>query len=285
MSDYDYGDDLYWTRNGRPHTEDEVEWYRFWIEFLNLSDRQKWTVEVENFFGDVSGDFDDWWTEHSHLFRIEKEPCVTEIVSDEDYKTWKIDALDKNELEYSGVIIVAVPLYATKATLRTTFEELLTKYHAPKAGRPEFVADQGNDFNFYDRPNKEVLGKILAIYKIYLADQENPKQSRMKLWQIEEEVSKTTQLIDKTGPDAEYIWQVDEIVTKDQVIKTSELRKRSQNTTVRKYLNYAEEILENVVLGCFPVYDGSKPSAKHQTKLDREIAGLTAKRQAKRKPS
>jgi hypothetical protein len=256
MNDYEEDND-YWKRNGRPHTEEEVGWYRLWFEFLNLSDREKWTAEVTEFFGDVSGDFDDWWAEHKHLFRVENEPTVEEITTDEEYEMWKIGALDKDHLDWSGSIIVAVPLYTSKAALRASFEELLTKYHTGSAGRPSFVSDQGNLFNFYDRPDANVLNKILAVYKVFVADQSKPKQDRMKLWQIEEEASKTVELIDKTSPKADYIWQVAELVTNNEVINTTELRRRSQNTTVRKYINLAEEILENVVLGCFPVTDGS----------------------------
>lgn len=273
MSGYEEDDD-YWKRNGRPHTEDEVGWYRLWFEFLNLSDRDQWTAEVTAFFGDVSGDFDGWWADHKHFFRVEKEPTVEEITTDEEYEMWKIGAIDKENLDLSGSIIVAVPLYTSKAALRTSFEELLTKYHAGAAGRPSFVSDQGNLFNFYDRPDANVLNKILAVYKVYIDDLSKPKQDRMKLWQIEEEASKTVELIDKTSPKADYIWKVDEIVTNNEVTNTSELRRRSQSTTVRKYINYGEELLKNVVLGRFPVYDGSEASAKYQTKLSSETAIL-----------
>jgi hypothetical protein len=263
-------DDQNWYENSRPATQEEMEWVRLWVAFLNLSDRNQWIDEVKHYFGEATGDFEIWWAEHSDLFRMEKEPQVAEVTTDEEYQAWKVDALDKKDLESSGVIIVAVPLYATKETLRTSFEELLKKYHVGRAGRPDLVSDQGNVFNFYDKPDTVMLSKILAVYQVYMDEQGKPKENRMKLWQIEEAVSKTTPLLDKKG----YLWKVDEMITNNEVIKTSEQRKRSQNTVVRKYINYAEEILANVVLGCFPVYDGSKPSAKYQTKIARETAAL-----------
>jgi hypothetical protein len=263
-----HDDDHDWERNSRQPTESELEWFKLWFEFLNLSNRQHWTEDVISHFGDTSCSFEKWWSTHSYLFRIEKEPVVTEITSDEEYFSWKADLVDKDELEWSGSLIVAIPLYTTKEALRNSFEELLKKYHVGKAGRPDFIADQGNVFNFYDRPDTEVLNKILAVYKLYSAQQKKHKDDRMKLWEIEEFFN----LIDKTSEKAHDIWKYKEIITVDEVIDTAEPRRRSQKSTVRKYINYAEQILENVALGCFPVYDGSKPSARHQTKLARQSA-------------
>ena len=59
-------EELWWKQHGRPHNDDEMKCYRLWYEFLKLSDKQKWSAEVERHFGDVSDEFDGWWTEHSY---------------------------------------------------------------------------------------------------------------------------------------------------------------------------------------------------------------------------
>lgn len=277
------GNNNYWKDkpDGREHTEEEVEWFRLWFEFLKLSDRDKWTKEVKDYFGDISCGFEDWWVRHRQDFVFESDlPIgVTEITTDEEYEEWKGVALDKDYLGDNGALIVAVPLWASKESLRNSFEELLKKYHSASVGRPDnFVANQGNIFNFYDSPDTTVLKKILAVYKVYQAEQKKSDKNQMALWEIEEESSKTVELIVKTGPKAEYIWQIKDSGKPDDDKMADEQRKKSQSSTVSKYIKQAEEILENIVLGCFPVYDGSTPTAKYQTKLDRKLAGLLKKK-------
>jgi len=266
---------------GREHTEEEVEWFRLWFEFLKLSDRNKWTKEVKDCFGNLSCGFENWWEEHRQDFVFESDlpQGVTEITSDEEYREWESVYLDKDCVNDNGALIVAVPLWASKESLRSSFEALLKKYHLASAGRPDdFVANQGYIFNLYDKPDTSVLKKILAVYKVYQAEQKKSDKNRMALWEIEEESSKTVELIVKTGPKAEYIWQIKDSGKPDDDKMADEQRKKSQSSTVSKYIKQAEEILENIVLGCFPVYDGSTPSAQYQTKLDRRLAGLLKKK-------
>jgi hypothetical protein len=261
----------YWKdkQNGREHTEEEVEWFRLWFEFLKLSDREKWTEDVEDYFGDLACSFDNWWVKHRQHFIMEGDPDIVEITSNEEYKNWEYNVLDKNDIEGSGYLILAVPFFGKKDVIRASFEELIKKYHIGVAGRPDFIADQGNVFNFYDRPDTKVLKKILTVYKIYLAEQKKSEDDRMPLWQIEEEASKTIQLINK-GDKATYDWKVKGSGKLDDDHQADERRKRSQSSTVSKYIKQAEEILVNITLGCFPVYDGSTPSAEYQFKFNRE---------------
>lgn len=247
-------EDQWWDEAGRPPTEEEMEWYRLWFEFLKLSDRQKWSDSVKEDFGDVSCRFEDWWPDHSHLFRQLKHFTINEVITDDDFQIYKDDGSDPDDLP---VVILAVHLYESKAALRAAFEEILSKYHKGKAGRPDFD-HWGDVYDLKSRPDTDMLKKILAVYQVYTADQEKPENKRMKLWEIEEEVSKTIVLIDKTGKTASFIWK-----TKDVHADTIESRRRSQLTTVRKYLNYTEEILENIVVGDFPVYTVSKQKAKN----------------------
>ena len=234
----------------RPHTDEEMEWYRLWFEFLKLKqdDRQNWLGSVAHHFGDLTCEFEEWWPEHSYLFRQLKHFTMEEIVTDNDFQVHKDDG---SMPEDPYPIILAFNPYEPKAALRSAFEEILSKYHKGAAGRPKFD-DWGDVYAFVNRPDTDMLNKIFAVYKAYSSDQIKPKKEQMALWQIEEEVSITTPLIDKTSPKASYIW-----TTKDIDASIIESRRRSQHTTVSKYLKYADQILENVVVGKFPVYDQS----------------------------
>jgi hypothetical protein len=242
----------WWEEHGRAHTQEEMEGFRLWFEFLKLSDRQKWSVSVVEHFGDLPDSFELWWPNHAYLFRTFKLPVLEEIESVTQYQAVAEAHPTPGD---PGMLALAVSMYATKRELRATFEELLSKYHRGHAGRPEFETF-GDHFQFASRPDITMLEKVIAVYKVYAEDQKKPEKERMKLWEIEEVVSEDTPLIVKTGQAAEYIW-------KEKHVDASivESRRRSQHTTVRKYLNYAEEILENVVVGTFPVYTVGKSKA------------------------
>lgn len=253
MDDFEE-EELWWAEHGRAHTDEEMAWYRLWFEFLKLKqdDRAKWSESVANDFGDVSIEFEQWWPDHSYLFKQLKHFTIEEVITDEDFHVYKDDGSMPDE---PGAIILAVNLYEPKAALRAAFEEVLSKHHKGSAGRPKFD-DWGDVYAFAARPDTDMLNKILAVYRAYTANQQMPEIERMKLWQIEESVSEKTPLIVKSGKAAEYIWKI-----KDVDASIIESRRRSQLTTVRKYLNYAEEILENVVVGKFPIYTVGKSKA------------------------
>jgi hypothetical protein len=226
-------------------TDDEIECYRLWFEFLKLSDKTKWTEEVLDYFGDVSRcSFEDWWPDHKYLFNKNKV-YLERITSEEHYRNCKDDGSDPNG---PYVLALFVGLWETKKDLREAFEKMLTKYHKGKAGRPEFHGD-GDYYNLHQHPDTEMLTKILNVYQEYLSD---PEEDRRALWEIEEKCS----LIDRG---AAVLWKI-----KDN----EESRRKSQHSTVRRYIDYAEEILKNVVKGKFPVYtvkkvkdEGTAPAA------------------------
>lgn len=244
----------------RECTEQEVECFKLWYEFLKLTHRSIWSKDVKHYFGDLSSSFEQWWPEHKYLFEQEAPFTLYEITSSEQF-SMECDIYDEPDWTPS-VIGIFVNMFATKKDLRAAFEKLLTKHHQTSEGRPEYEGF-AEHFNLSKNPDVIALKKILAVYQVYIADQKNPEQSQMKLWQIEEEVSKTIPLIDKKSRMATLIW-----TTKDVDATVIESRRRSQLTTVKKYLNYAEEILANVVNGKFPVYNTGKPKTHIESKLD-----------------
>jgi len=233
----------------RKFTTQEVEWCRLWFEFLDMSERSNWPEWVANDFGDLSCGFDRWWPEHQRLFQKVKLLVIEEIKDDADLHFFLDSPPSPGD---AGMLALGVSLYATRKELRAAFEEILAKYHPGAAGRPDFDGC-GDCYSFYARPDEVMLRKILEVYRVYSEDQKKPKKERMPLWRIEEVVSETIPLIDKESKSAEYIWK-----TEDVDAHIIESRRRSQHTTIRKYLNYAEEILEHVAFGEFPVYTVGK---------------------------
>jgi len=238
-----------WGREYREFTEYEIRAYKLWFEFLKLSDQQTWSEDVAEDFSDLSGSFEAWWPEHKYLFEKPTQPKIDEVLTEEQFQSYSDSRPSEGD---PGILVLAVWMYQTKKDLRAAFEEILEKYHQGDAGRPEFDMF-GEYYSLASRPDVQMMEKILAVYHVYLEDQKKPEKDRMPLWQIEEEASKTKQLIDKTSDAAEYHWK-----TKEVDASILESRRRSQHTTVRKYINYAEDILKNVVIGKFPVYNVSK---------------------------
>jgi hypothetical protein len=238
-------DEIFWREHGRAHTDEEMEWFRLWFEFLKVSDRQRWSEDVSKYFGDLPDKFEFWWPDHAYLFRTFELPVIEEIESVVEFKSVLEARPSPGD---PGMLALAVSLYQTKKELRAAFEKMLSKYHPGHGGRPEFHTF-GDVYQVASRPDVVMLKKILAVYRAHLSELKKPEQERMKLWQIEEAVSKEIPLIVKTGESAEYIWKETNVDA-----NLVESRRKSQHATVRKYLNHAEQILENVVIGKFPVY-------------------------------
>jgi len=229
----------------REFTTQEVEWCRLWFEFWKLSDQEKRSNDVANHFGDTTCDFETWWPEHEYLFLKADLPTVDVILKESKFRRCLQAYPSPGE---PGMLALGVSLYATKKELRAAFDEILAKYHPGAAGRPQFDG-WGDCYSFYARPDEVMLRKILQVYCVYSEDQQKPKKDQMPLWKIEETIG----LIVKEGKSAEYIWK-----TEDVDASVIESRRRSQHATIRKYLNYAEEILANVAVGKFPVYTVGK---------------------------
>jgi hypothetical protein len=238
----------------------ELEWFKLWYEFLKLSPRRAWSKKVVEYFGDVSGTFEDWLPSHKYLFRMIQPVLIDEVESIEDYDECSFNFGDPGCKSVDTAILFVRFFAGTKKDLRDAFEELLTKYHDGRVGAPDFTAES-EYLGFMNKPDTEMLKKILAVYQAYSADQKKPKSEQMALWQIEEEVSKTTPLINKQH--ASWIWD-----PKNKEPAYELQRRKSQHATVRKYLNYAEEILAHVVKNDFPVYNVGKPRSVTGSKVE-----------------
>lgn len=223
----------------RDHTEEEMEAFKLWYEFLKLSNKELWTEKVREYFGDVTIGFNEWWEDHSYLFDLPTLPTIDEVQNTNEFEAF----LEARPSEGDpGIVVIALWLNKSKKELREAFEEILYKYHLGNRGRQEYET-YGEFFQFAYRPDAKMLEKILKVYRMYIDNQTHTEAKKLKLWEIEEKIG----LIDKTSDKAEWIWR-------DKTMGHLESQRRSQHTTVRKYINYAEKILDNVVKGDFPVY-------------------------------
>ena len=229
----------------RDFTFEEMQAYSFWYRFLQITDKNLWSEEVRNDFGDLSVGFPEWWFGHNHLFENVRLRTIDVINSVDDFESVAIGKLTEDD---PGVVVLAVWMYQTKKDLRHAFEEILSKLHQSKPGKPkrEILSE------FYSLkilPDLDFLKKTLAVYECFSENKFNPVNKKLTLWQIEEEVSKTVPLIDKLSDYAEANWK-DKKPSSDIILA----RRKSQTNTVKKYLKYANSILSNVVKGEFPIY-------------------------------
>lgn len=235
---------------GRPQTEDEMECYRLWFEFLKLTDKKYWSKSVLKHFDDVSGTFDEWWLNHSYLFQKPANFKVIEVKTDADIKYIN----DNPSVEgYPGVLALAIPLWEPKDVLMQQVAEIISKYHESSSGRPKFD-DWSDYYRFSKRPDSKMLNKILTVYKVYLLNLDKLESNEMEFWQIEEEANKIYSIIDRTGKNLTLKWKTN---LTDPKLHEKE-RHLSQKTTAKKYIHAAKEILENVVIGKFPEYSVEK---------------------------
>lgn len=229
----------------RDFTHHEIEAFSYWFRFLQLTEKSSWSDNVTHDFGDLNVSFDEWWNDHNYLFEIVRFRTIDIVNSIDDFKAVPITPPSKDD---PGVIVLAVWMNQTKKDLRKAFNTILANHHQSSSGKP-IPETIGEFYQLAVMPDLKFLNKVLEVYKCYTRDKMLPHDWQMTLWQIEEEVSKTIPLIDKTSEYAESNWKV-----KNPTSDILEARRKSQCNTVQKYLDYADSILANVVNGKFPIY-------------------------------
>lgn len=201
--------------------------YELWFEFLKLADPAKCDDAVKNDFGDVwKTDFKPWWEDHAYLFES-LDPLTFEFVNTVD---------DFKHFEGSDdLLVITVPLLASKMHLRKEFEKLLREYHPGERGRPKYE-DYAEHYSLCSRPYVQGLEQTLKVYKYKL---EHPFASG-------EEIEDALTLITKKGSRAGEIWKA------ASTPKEFEHLRNIQRSTVSRYLRQANVLIENVAQGVFP---------------------------------
>jgi hypothetical protein len=201
-----------------------------WVEFLQLSDRSKWTKQVEEDFGDVwAPDFDP--LERKRWFKLFvdmwdapvlplRERIPEYMVADEDrYVAYAFD------LTYPRATI----LKALKVRLDS---QKNARDKSWSRGRPKHRAIKAK-YKLCRRPNIPALEKILAVYKLR---EKNPK---WKLYQIGQELRLNENQMPHRSDSAGMVSD----------------KRRVMTAIVARYLRQAKEIIKNVQKGIFPLYE------------------------------
>jgi len=204
--------------------------YYLWFEFLKRSDPKKWSRKVRADFGDISNiDFMDWWEANGRfLFYSWPDIAVMNVSCPESAQ----EALKR------GWLVVSINKNEPVIQIMDQFKRYIDNRIKFKRGSRKFKADRGADYVVRSKFDIFALQKTLKVYDLAIKEPELP------LWKIEERLN----LIDKKSKRAGDIWSW------GNSLKELAAKKKVQTVTVSRYFRHAEEIIENVAKGEFPVH-------------------------------
>lgn len=271
--------DDYMRKNCMPFTQNEMELFRLWWEFLKTSIRKDWAPKIQSDFRDITAsaeptklrdDFKDWWPEHSHLFWRPKRPlALLEITDQADY----------SKKSQAGYMVIAIPLTGNPTRLRKDFNQLLKENSkcqentakpingsvAPSGANGKYAIFKANPDSL---PRRELVTKALHVHQLY-AERKRLHEEEKKIYyaelqrrQVEIDKIKTnkhhlkitiralkTSLVSYKAkrPRPKQIWQMVELFNEagDTTIKLAASK-------MPRYRAYAKNIIFNVQQGVFP---------------------------------
>ena len=216
---------LHYPKRSKP----ELSAYFYWYKFMGLvpgygTGHPLWTK-----FGDVSQPFWPWWVEFGEdLFMSGIEMGV-----------WEIDESEEiDQARRDGAFIVRIDPACTRQYLLSTFKDFLDeKGISTKVGRRLHKDEvKYTRFAFAQRPDVGRLKTALAVWT-----QRNPPSGRKppSLYTIGAALGLSPESVVNSG-DTES-----EATSKRNVM----------NATVSRYNRWARNLIDNVALGDFPVFD------------------------------
>lgn len=161
----------------------DVKPFQLWHECLLLSDRSRWTDQVELWFGPQHGlPWPQWWERSQHLFADDTPPFfLQEIESPEDFadywESWRSE-------ELNDTLVVWFNLANKKEDLLAAFERLLRKRHTGKRGRPRKDGRSIAEFELERKVHVQSVETALNAYRAWVANASLPKSERKKQWEI-----------------------------------------------------------------------------------------------------
>lgn len=274
-----------------PFTQNEMELFRLWWEFLKTSIWKDWAPKIQNDFRDITAstasaeptslrdDFKAWWPEHSHLFWRPKRPlALLEITDQADY----------GKKSQAGYMVIAIPLTGNPTRLRKDFNQLLKENSkcqentakpingsvAPSGANGKYAIFKANPDSL---PRRELVTKALHVHQLY-AERKRLHEEVMKIYNAE--LQRLQVEIDKIRTNKHHLKKPIE------ALKTSSLLYKAKNglinakakkprpkqirqmvesfneasdTTIKlaaskmpRYGTYAKNIIFNVQQGVFP---------------------------------
>lgn len=278
---YDALDGMGWDESGReygrPFNEHELEVFYYWFEFLKRSSRFTWSQRVKADFEDISigsdgtlcdMPFDEWWQHHNRLFWRPRLLSV-EVLPDHMLTHFNDEVVE----EGSRIKLLALFLDQPRERLREKFERILREYDAGKDAKGRYIYDEAyesspdededryviyNRKNARYRPNTRLLRNALDVYDAY-KQLENGTLTLKGKWQIEESVSINRAEGDELmfrkerAEQREKVERAGKLPIKEEIIRqTSVGNHQIQASTVARYKQYADQLIENVAKGVFP---------------------------------
>jgi hypothetical protein len=189
-------------------------------------------------FGDVrEDDFRKWWSEGSRGMRLFAErPLAVKFSELDSAAEWQ------PEWTKDKVMVLAVPLTVSKRRLKGAFAALLDRRHTGnKSGRPSMAKlKEVSTARFQLEHNYTVasLATTLAVYDLWLANQREPKDLRLTLWQIGKALKLNREAIKAADSDSSH----------DRAVGRNVLA-----ATVGRYVKQAKSLIANTELGRFPL--------------------------------
>lgn len=197
--------DDYMRKNCMKFTQNEMELFRLWWEFLKTSIWEDWALKIQDDFRDITAsaaptslrdDFKAWWPEHSDLFWRPKRPlALLEITDQADY----------SKKSQAGYMVIAIPLTGNPTRLRKDFNQLLKENSkcqentakpingsvAPSGANGKYEIFKANPDSL---PRRELVTKALHVHQLYAArkrlHEEAMKIYDAKLQKLQDEIKK-----------------------------------------------------------------------------------------------
>ena len=189
-------------------------------------------------FGDVQNDnFYEWWTEGARGARLfAEEPLAI--------KFGELASVDEWQAHWTreDVLIVAVPLAMTKRASKGAFAKLLDARHTgTQLGRPSIAKLKDHSTALYKLERNYTIAALqttLAVYDLWLENEQREKADKLTLWQIGAEL------------------KLNRSAMRDALSEDKNDRLAGRNTlgaTVHRYMAVAKAIIGNTSRGKFPL--------------------------------
>jgi hypothetical protein len=226
-------------------------------------------ANLYNDFGDVrSDDFKAWWggkLQRGVFLFAERKSDVPKL---KELKT-KVEWLEEWDSERVKVVVFSTS--HTKTQLLAKFEKLLDRYLEAKVGRQSKVTDSTARYplsNYYDVNH---LKKALAVYDAVMASRSLPTDQQLTMWQIGEKLKNISPSAhpprnllsadhyailssddSKTRAKKKGIYQTALAAGRIESKQVANARHNVMASTVSRFFNDAQAIVENTALGRFP---------------------------------
>lgn len=200
--------------------------YKCWFAYLKETDRSEWSEDVAENFGEIKNiTFEQWWPDHKHLFTKIVPMVIEEIVTQQELEDLE------GYVEDPDMAILKVHTYLSQKDIKAAFEEWLKKKNLKKRGTPkpseDFSLTYGLDWK--RKTDTYMLNNALKAYVAVQKEKQKPRDKQRRY----PEISDVFVLMGKK----------------------KNVSRQTKTETVSRYCRIAQQVLDGVKYGEFPVYD------------------------------